>query len=212
MTRRMKVIRILLYAYPAIWRVEYGSELAYTLARRPLTPSIVLDVTRNGILQRMRSAAAWQLGGIWMAGWLIFGTALNSVAPLSPWAYQHFFQLDLCVGFAVGYFSVSRHAQGLLRAAWASAKASIVGLLPEVLLAVFWAAGLVHPTVLGMNGAPVTLGHGITDLVFRSDVVVSPAELLLAVPLTFFPALVIGFAGAVTARIASALRRSRGRA
>ena len=211
------VIRILIRTYPTDWRLEYGDELTQVLALRPLTLSIAGDVAINGIWQRVRYAEAWQLCGAGMALWLIVGTALNSISPLPQWAYNHFFQLDPLMCLAIGYVYVSHHAKGVFAAALAAGKASLVGILPEVLLAILWATNLVHPTILSMSGTPSTIGHGITDLCFRKDGIMSPAEMLaemlLLVPFNVLIAFLIGLIGAAIAKSISAshwlLRRVR---
>lgn len=206
MSQRTRVIRILLWIYPAIWRLEYGGELTHTLACRPLTLSIVFDVVRSGILQRVRCAEAWHIGGVVMAFWLIIGTGVNSIAPLSPRAYNYFFQLNWYIELAVGYVSVAWHAKNLSAAAWAAGKAALIGFLPECFLVALWAAGLVHPTILDMRGAPHLIGQGITDLCIRSEAAVSSFHELIGIPLTLLPALVVGFVGGVIARTVSAIR------
>ena len=200
------VIRILIRTYPTDWRLEYGDELTQVLTLRPLTLSIAGDVAINGIWQRVRYAEAWQLCGAGMALWLIVGTALNSISPLPKWAYNHFFRLDPLMDLAIGYAYVSHHAKGVFAAALAAGEASLVGILPEVLLAILWATNLLHPTILSMSGTPSTIGHGITDLCFRMDGKMSTAALLLSVPFTLLPALLIGLIGAAIAKSVSASR------
>jgi hypothetical protein len=83
MNQRVRVVQLLLRAYPPIWREKYGEELVTILEDRSLT-LIVRDVFQNGLLQRARYAEAWQVGGIALAIWLIAGTALNSIRAISP--------------------------------------------------------------------------------------------------------------------------------
>ena len=130
MTRRVLAARILLLAYPANWRDRYGEELATILEGRSLTLPIVFDVLRNGLLQRIRGAEAWQTGGIVLSTWLVVGTALNSVRPFPRWAYDLFWQFDICIVIAIGYLSVSRDGKSLLAAAVATGKAALVGVNP----------------------------------------------------------------------------------
>lgn len=206
MTGRVQAARILLRAYPANWRDRYGEELATILEGRSLTFPIVLDVLRNGILQRIRCAEAWQIGGIILATWLVVGTALNSVRPFPRWAYDLFWQFDLCIAMAIGYLSISRDGKSLLASAVAAGRAALVGIIPEIVLAVLWMAGLVHPTISQLNGSPIVLGHGITDLCIRTGVAVPPTHMLLVPLAAAIPAAVAGALGAMTARFVSAFR------
>jgi hypothetical protein len=61
MSARSTVVRILLHAYPAAWRREYGAELEDVLLRRGIGPLVVVDVIAGGFTQRIRfaDAAAW---------------------------------------------------------------------------------------------------------------------------------------------------------
>ena len=204
MTRRVKAARILLRAYPANWRDRYGEELATILEGRSLTLPIVFDVLRNGLLQRIRGAEAWQTGGIVLSTWLVVGTALNSVRPFPRWAYDLFWQFDICIVIAIGYLSVSRDGKSLLAAAVATGKAALVGVIPELVLGGLWMAGLVHPTILQPNGSPMILGHGITDLCIRAGVAVPPTRMLLVPLAAVVPSAVAGALGAMTARFVSA--------
>jgi len=204
MTRRVLAARILLLAYPANWRDRYGEELATILEGRSLTLPIVFDVLRNGLLQRIRGAEAWQTGGIVLSTWLVVGTALNSVRPFPRWAYDLFWQFDICIVIAIGYLSVSRDGKSLLAAAVATGKAALVGVIPELVLGGLWMAGLVHPTILQPNGSPMILGHGITDLCIRAGVAVPPTHMLLVPLAAVVPSAVAGALGAMTARFVSA--------
>jgi hypothetical protein len=204
MTRRVQAARILLRAYPANWRDRYGEELATILEGRSLTLPIVFDVLRNGLLQRIRGAEAWQTGGIVLSTWLVVGTALNSVRPFPRWAYDLFWQFDICIVMAIGYLSVSRNGKSLLAAAVATGKAALVGVTPELILGGLWMAGLVHPTILQPNGSPMILGHGITDLCIRAGVAVPPTHMLLVPLASVIPSAVAGALGAMTARFVSA--------
>jgi hypothetical protein len=204
MKRRVQAVRLLLRAYPGNWRDKYGEELATILEGRSLTLPIVLDVLRNGFLQRIRNAEAWQTGGTVLSAWLVVGTALNSVRPFPLWAYDLFWQLDLCIAVAIGYLSISRDGKSLLAAAVATGKAALVGIIPELVLGFLWMAGFVHPTILQPNGSPMILGHGVTDLCIRAGVAVPPIHMLLVPLAAVIPATVAGALGAMTARFVSA--------
>ena len=120
------------------------------------------------------------------------------------WAYDLFWQFDICIVIAIGYLSVSRDGKSLLAAAVATGKAALVGVIPELVLGGLWMAGLVHPTILQPNGSPMILGHGITDLCIRAGVAVPPTRMLLVPLAAVVPSAVAGALGAMTARFVSA--------
>ena len=202
-----RIIRLLLRVYPQAWRSEYGEELSTILAGRSFTPSIIGDVFVSGIWQRLRYAELWQIGGAVLALWLIFGTVANSFSPFTRSAYDRFFQINGIIELAVGYTCVARYSKRLVVAAFASVKASLLGIIPELLLAALWAADLIHPTILKLDGAPNIYGHGITELCLRTEGVVSPAMLLIAVPITVLLAFFLGLVGAAIGIGISATRR-----
>ena len=204
------IIRLLLRIYPRAWGLEYGEELSAILAGRPFTPLILGDVVVSGAWQRFRYAEMWQIGGGALALWLILGTVANSLSPLSPEAYHHFFQINWIAELAIGYMYVARYSKRPAVAAVASVKASLVGLIPELLLTALWAVNLIHPSILGMNGSPHIHGHSITELCLRTEGAASPATLLTAIPVTVIPAFLAGFAGASIATGVSLARRRSG--
>jgi len=202
------IIHLLLSIYPRAWRSEYGGELAAILAGRPLTLSIIADVVLCGVWQRFRYAKVWLVGGTALALWLIIGTAINSVSPLSRSAYNGFFEMNWMAELAIGYICVSRYSRGPAAAALTAAKASLIGIIPELLLAALWATNVIHPAILDMNGSPHIHGHGITDLCQRTEGTASPVTLFIGVPITtVIPAFLFGFTGAAVARGVSMTRR-----
>jgi hypothetical protein len=212
MNRKMRITRALMCVYPKAWRSEYGCELASTLYRRPLTAIVVIDVLRNGIWQRLRYTAPWQLGGVALMIWMTFGTALNSVAPLSPSAYNRFFDINFLIYFLVGYRTALRSNEALRAAAFASGKTASIGILPEIFVLSLWVARLIHPTVLDLNGSPSIIGSGFTDFYFRLSKgvpvnLVNLSEMLIVMPLVCLPpAMFTGYVGAVTSKTISAFR------
>ncbi len=201
--------------YPKAWRSEYGCELASTLYRRPLTAIVIFDVLGSGIWQRLRHAAPWQLGGVVLMIWMIFGTALNSVAPLSPSAHNRFFGINFLIYFLVGYRTALRSNETLRAASFASGKTAFVGIVPEILILSLWAAKLIHPTVLDLNGSPSIVGSGFADFCFRlsKGVTVNLPEMFVAMLLVcLLPAMFTGYVGAVTSKTVSAFRAGLHRA
>jgi len=197
-------VSLLLRLYPRAWRSEYGGELAVILADRQFTPSIIVDVVLCGIRQRFRYAEVWQVDGAVLALWLLIGTVANSISPLPRSAYNHFFQINWIAELAIGYIYVSHYSRPPAAAALFSAKASLLGIIPELLLAVLWTVNLIHPTILGMDGVPHVHGHLITDFCLRTEATVSPATLMIAIPVTVIPAFLLGLAGGTLARSVSA--------
>lgn len=215
MNRRMRTIRSLLWVYPKTWRSEYGCELAATLHRRSLTTAVICDILRNGIRQRLRYAAPWQLGGYVSLLWMTFGTALNSIAPLSQSAYNQFFQICLLIQFAVGYKTATLPEKTLSAASLASCKAALLGIAPEILLDLLWATNLIHPTILDMNSSPSTVGYGITELCMRlaQGVPANPHRPLIFVPvLAILQAMFLGYIGAVASKTITAFKTGLHRA
>jgi len=209
MNGTMRCVRALLCVYPKAWRSEYGCELASTLYRRPLTSIVVIDVLQSGIWQRLRYTAPWQLGGVALMIWMIFGTALNSVAPLSPSAYNRFFDINSLIYFLVGYRTALRSNETLPAAAFASGKTAFIGILPEILILSLWAAKLIHPTVLDLDGSPSTIGSGFTFLCLRlsKGVPVNLSEMFVVMPIvSLLPAMFTGYVGAVTSKTVSAFK------
>lgn len=206
MNKNATVIKLLLRAYPAVWRRSYGEELVALLEERPLTLTSVRDVFQNGLLQRSRHARAWQLGGIALAIWLIAGTSLNSIRVFPQWGYSLFWQINVCTLLAIGYASVVRDHKSRLASALATGKASVVGVAPELALAVLWLEGLVHPTISQMNGSPMVVGHGITDLCIRASVKTPPTHLLLAPIVAGICGVIAGGAGAAAAQFVLGFR------
>jgi hypothetical protein len=211
MKRRMRITRALMCVYPKAWRSEYGCELASTLYRRPLTAFVIVDVLRTGIWQRLRFAAPWQLGGVVLMVWMIFGSALNSVAPLSPSAYNRFFDINSLIYFLVGYRTILRSNETPRSASFASGKTALVGILPEIFVLSLWAAKLIHPTVLDLNGSPSIVGSGFTDFGFRlsKGVPVNLSHMFVSMPLVcLLPAMMTGYIGAVMSDTISFLKKA----
>lgn len=202
------IVHALVRVYPPAWRLEYGDELELMLVRRPLTVGIVCNVFAHGIWQRLRFAPIWKLGGATLALKMVIGTIVNSIWPLTPTAYNRFFTSDLAIAFAVGCFAVLRDRRNIRSAMGSAAMAATLGVIPEVILGLLWAANLVHPTILGLDGSPFIVGHGVTFLCFRGQPS-NPLEVLpsffLTLPFCAVPAGVMGLLGGSIAKIAGAI-------
>jgi len=206
MKKDAKVIKLLLHAYPAVWRGSYGEELVGLLEERPMTLTVVRNVLQNGLLQRARDARAWQLGSIALVIWLIAGTSLNSIRVFPQWGYSLFWQMNVCSLLVIGYASVVRDHKSRLASALAAGTASVVGVVPEVALAALWLAGLVHPTISQLNGSPMVVGHGVTDLCIRADANIPPTQLLFAPIVAGICGVIAGGVGASAAQFVSGFR------
>jgi hypothetical protein len=200
--------QLLLHIYPAAWRAEYGLEFAETLAARPITLRIAADVLRNGLWQRCRYTEPWLLGGMFSAFLLITGTIANSIRPFSSQTSNYFWAFFYCIHLAIGYIYFSYYGKTIFSAAIASGKAALFGCIPEITLAILWALNLVHPTILDMHGSRKIAGGWVTDVCIRSEADVTPAHLLLLVPITsYIPAILTGFLGAVAAKMSGTIRQ-----
>src|SRR5580704_15856694 len=87
----------------------------------------------------------WKICGIGMFGWTVLGIALNNTVPLSRESYEWYQKVWLVGVLLAGCLTVSRNRGA--NPTWAAVKAALLGLLPEVVALVFWAAGVFHPLV-----------------------------------------------------------------
>ena len=205
------MIRTLIRFYPLEWRVEYGDELESMLSNLPLTAGQICNVVAHGVLQRIRFSPMWKIAGLALALKLIIGTIINSIWPFSHILYSLFFEFDLVLALFVGALAVLRDGKSIRVAMGSAALAATLGMIPEMALGLLWAAQLVHPTILGLNGAPYILGRGVTDLCLRGQFS-SPLPLLfLSIPTSAVPAGIMGLLGgsvaAATRGLGQRLRR-----
>jgi hypothetical protein len=147
--------------------------------------------------------------------WMILGTALSSIAPMSRPLYNYFCRPLVLVPLFVGYRTASQPRTSLLAASLATAKAGLLGDLPEFLILTLWAAGLVHPTVLNLDGSISIAGHGFTDFYFRlaKGVPVRIGEnFIVLLILTLLSSMFLGFIGAIASKTIAAFRAAYHRA
>lgn len=57
-----------------------------------------------------------------------------------------------------------------------------------------------------MDGTPIVMGHGITDLCIRAGFAIRPTEMLIAPLATSLPGLILGAVGATAAQFVAAFR------
>jgi hypothetical protein len=81
MTLKLRMVTALVRLYPAAWRREYGPELTDMLLTRPLSPRIISDVLRNGLRQRIRTAAPSTLFGLAVMLVILTGFLWNIAGP-----------------------------------------------------------------------------------------------------------------------------------
>src|SRR5207253_6612573 len=92
---------------------------------------------------------------------------------------------------------------------FASGKTALIGILPETFVLSLWAAKLIHPTVLDLNGSPSIIGSGFTFFSLRlsKGVPVNLPEMFVVMPLVcLLLAMFTGYVGAVTSKTVSAFR------
>ena len=210
--KRHFIAHVLVSVYPRAWRSEYGDELELMLAGRPLTTCVICNVVGHGLLQRLRVAPVWAIAGAVLALKLIVGTTANSISPLTTHEYRWFFSIpDNAIAFAVGYFALIRDRKSIRSAMGSAALASTVGMIPEVILALLWAAHVIHLNILGMDGTPYIAGRGVVDLCARGQIN-GPADLLcglllLAMPVGAILASIVGLLGCVIAKTSEGRKR-----
>ena len=136
MTFRLRLIRSLLYIYPATWRAEYGPELDALLASRPLTAAVVLDVIWNSLIQRLRHSEPWKVAAGCLLAWTTVGMVWNTLRPWSNGEYARFTNSIFLVLFAAACWTTFRGRDGIKTAAEGAAKAALISTLPDILICV----------------------------------------------------------------------------
>jgi len=167
---KTRIIRALLRLYPANWRREYGGELTHMLLARPLTASIVGDVFRNALWQRLRAAEISTLVGLGMLLVMLNGFIWNIIAP-SPYGsessmlLQDFGGLNLYILLLVGcgVWTHLRRRGKLDQSGLAAVKISFLAGIPIMLAGALMVSGVLGVIVLGPGDIPSTFHqHGFT--------------------------------------------------
>jgi len=140
---------LLLFAYPAAWRREYGEELQSILMARPLSIRIAIDVISNGLWQRIRATQlSTLLGLIPLAA--IVASARTQAVVVRPTSMT-FPTMEVIVlssdwyallAFACGCWTALRVRTPARSPAWAAARMSLVASLPVTLGAILVAANV----------------------------------------------------------------------
>jgi len=168
--------RLLIRAYPRVWRNEFGPELAGILAERKLTPALIADILAGAALQHFRHDL-WKICALGLALWtsslLIMAFEGFVDRPVLLWRY---FAGQLLL-FVAGAWTNLREHSGIWRATAASAKAALVPVaacivVPSVSMLHYWA------------GSREIHGHNITYWIWKNFI------------LTVLTAMLFGLAGA----------------
>ena len=170
------IVRALLRLYPVAWRSEYGPELMDVLLAQPLTASILGDVLRNGLWQRLRAAEISTLVGLAMLLVMLNGLVWNIVAPPpynseSTMLLQNLWRSNLYIELLTGcgLWTQLRYGGGLSRSGKAAIKMSFLAGIPVMLAGVLMLSGVLGLIVVGPWGTPTTFHeHGFTYTYYDS--------------------------------------------
>jgi hypothetical protein len=201
MSRGERIIRAILRAYPADWRAEYGEELVGLLAVRALTLRDLSNVLFNGFWQRLKNSTPWKVGAVALFIVTVLCLVRNTLEPLSTEEYSGLTWIVSLSAMAVSFWSILLEPANFRGATRAALGSVLIGVLPELIIGLFWAVDLVHPTVLAVHGPPRTLGHGIRLLYVRTDVSIGPMSYLSILLLgSAYQTLFFGWVGALLGR------------
>ena len=185
MNTKDRIVRALLFLYPAEWRREYGPELTDLLQSRPLNARTIADVLFGGLRQRARSAEPWLILGTaalfviagqfaWSLATATGGgdglTALvrpsgmtfptYTVVPMAGIEVGNGYQLDLYAFLllACGWWTAARHRCGTLsRSGFAAVKLTLLAGFPIFIAGLMMLTGArgTPPSALEVMTAPV---------------------------------------------------------
>jgi len=203
MNIKSRIIRGLLRLYPTGWRAEYGKELGSLLSDRPITPSIIVDVVVSATREHLKGDQIWKICGIGLFCWTALGIAINNTTPLSHESYECYQKLWQIGILLAGCLTVSRNRSA--SPTWAAVKATVIGLLPEIVALTLWAAGLFHPVVTRAAGPYPLLESRLAlfDITFPTVPHPGFAMLPLEIGAILAQACVFGFVGGLLGRVVS---------
>jgi len=196
-----RLIRALLQLYPDEWRAEYGAELATVLSRRPITPSIVVDVVLSATRQRWKRDKVWMACGISLFAWTAFVIGSNNTGSLSHVTPVSCGMLSLIIVLLAGCATVLYRSDA--SPSWAAVRAALLGTLPETVALTFWAAGIFHPLVT-KAAAPFPLLESrlaTVDLTFPTVPQPGFGMVPLAITLILVQACLVGSIGGLLGRL-----------
>jgi hypothetical protein len=187
--KRNRFVRLLLRSYPAAWRAEYGEELAAMLTEGELTRRAMANVVLSGLRQRFRYSAVWVMGGVAMAIWPSIGVFAYRHSWLSSPNCARLSEAVLVFDIVIGFISASLHSRRLTSAALASAKASLISMIPL----------LVGVARLILWTPPTVDGKDMSERMMLA--------FLIFIPVRVISAFLLGLTGATIAKGVSATRR-----
>ena len=167
MNHAKSIATLLLLAYPAAWRREYGEELLSILVAQPISMRIAVDVVGNGLWQRARSTQPWTLLGLASMAMLVGGVVLTPtsygrtltalVRPTSmtfPTFEVTFMSSDVYAMLLVacGCWTAVRSSETSRSSAWAAVKMSLIAGLPVTFGALLLATALIDVSFAGLVG------------------------------------------------------------
>jgi hypothetical protein len=169
---KRRIVTVLLRLYPAHWRAEYAQELASILGRRPLSAAAVFDTLRSAMLERVRVSEPWVLIGSLLFLLNFCASAINSIAPMPELAYG-VYEWCMWIPLMVGICWMTLRGASLRQSIVAAVKIALLSNATDLLLLALWAAGMVHPRVIGLRGFPSRSGFDVAFLCFRSTLPVT---------------------------------------
>jgi len=129
----MTLRNLLLRAYPRSWRYEYGEELAGILAQKRLTLAVMADVVGNGARQHLYRDEPWKICGVGLVLWNSADFAAGSSLPYA--SFVRLYLAGFLFLFVAGAWTVLRKKSGVWRGAAASITVALIGLCPDVAIA-----------------------------------------------------------------------------
>jgi hypothetical protein len=206
MTMKDRIIAMLLRVYPASWRAEYGSELQELMRVRPLSLRTVVDVIRNGLLQRMHTAEISTLLGLVTMLVIIGGLVWNIAAPLPygfgwtallqdssitlPRVVVKLFRSEVYVWLLilVGCLTHLQHGGTAAQSGKAAVKVTLLAGLPVMVAGVLMLFGILRVISLGPADMPTTFQqHGFAYTYYSAEHALPGAWNVLLAPLFALP-------------------------
>jgi hypothetical protein len=210
MTPWLRLLRGIIRLYPTRWRAEYGNELEALLASRPFTLAVALDLVRNALIQRFRDSEPWKICAVFLLAWTTGAMVRNTLQPFSEAEYAGFTNSVLLAVFATAFWTTFLGTAGIKGAAEGAAKAALVSALPDVLISLLWAAGVVNPGIIDPASSISRRGGQVAILYVRSTLQISPIEVVfLEACGVSVSGLVVGGLGATIGRLFRPLAKGR---
>ncbi len=201
------IVSALLQSYPAKWREQYGPELADLLQREPVTPAIVGNVIRSGLLQRVRQPAPWMKVALLFTLWFIAGLLGNTIHTMPEGVYTCFWAAYLPLEVITGFWLKKSGARfpGL-----GTGCAVLLSSLPMSVIEVLRARNLLNPTIIDTRGHVWRSGSGFTEFAYRGEFVRPAHQFMkvywIVVLAGCFLSFIAGFTGGKLAVITDRLR------